>query len=123
MPKPLVFALALSTILCLGLPTGAGAGVDLMLLGGDEMAAGLGRNGQIPSRNEADLYDAGRPLPRAVAAPGDGSTPRGRAEVRLRGDVAAGGNTSSAPVPEPATGLLLGLALLILAGLGTRRSP
>lgn len=110
-------AAILSSLLML-FALGAGAGVDQIILGGDEVDGDSFGAGELPVKNEADLYGHGAGQSDAEDS-SDG--PLGGAELPggSQGDQPGG---DSAPVPEPATGLLLGMGVLGLARL-IRRKP
>ena len=120
MSKHPAVTFTLLALLALGFSSSARAGVDQMLLGGDELGADFSAGDRLTLRNESTLYDAGRPLHRPVRDPGLSNSPGGHTEVSLQGNVPSGGGTASAPVAEPGTGLLLGVGVLGLAR-GLRR--
>ena len=108
----------LAAALCLVAPAAWATGADQMVYGSEELADNFGENpfGAIPTDNEEDLFgdkygnDAGEDDPNPTDDPTDEDD----------GDLPPGDN---APVPEPATGLLLGAGALVLARMIRRREP
>jgi hypothetical protein len=109
--------LILSSLLML-LALSAGAGVDQLVLGGDEVDGDNFAPGELPVENESDLYGHGAGQSDAEGS-SDGPLDSAERPLDPQGDQ-PGGN--SAPVPEPATGLLLGIGVLGLARLIRRKS-
>jgi hypothetical protein len=95
------------------------AGVDQIILGGDEVDGDNFGAGEIPVKNETDLYNPGHGQTTDEGT-SDGPLDTGGLPVDPQGDPVDTGDT--APVPEPATGLMLGMGVLGLAKLIRRKA-
>jgi hypothetical protein len=109
--------LILSSLLML-FALSASAGVDQIILGGDEVDGDNFGAGEMPVKNESDLYGHGHNQADA-GNDSDGPLDTGELPVDPQGDLPGG---DSAPVPEPATGLMLGMGVLGLAKLIRRKA-
>jgi hypothetical protein len=109
--------LILSSLLML-LALRAGAGIDQIILGGDEVDGHHFGAGEIPVKSESDLYGHGAGQSDAGDT-SDGPLDSAGLPIDPRGDQPGG---DSAPVPEPTTGLLLGMGVLGLTRLIRRKA-
>jgi hypothetical protein len=110
--------LILSSLLML-LALSASAGVDQIILGGDEVDGNNFGAGEMPVKNESDLYAPGHGGHAGDGGTSDGPLDTGGIPVDPQGDLPG---SDSAPVPEPATGLMLGMGVLGLAKLIRRKA-
>ena len=109
--------LILSSLLLL-LALSASAGVDQIILGGDEVAGDSFGPGEMPTDNDGDLYGVGHGQAHNQGT-SDGPLDTGGLPADPQGDLPG---SDTAPVPEPATGLLLGMGVLGLARMIRRKA-
>lgn len=109
--------LILSSLLML-VAFSASAGVDQIILGGDEVDGNHFGAGELPTDNQSDLFVKGNSQP-ADQGDSDGPLDTTNGPIDPQGDLP--GN-DSAPVPEPATGVMLGMGVLGLARLIRRKA-
>ncbi len=92
----------------------ASAGVDQIVLGSEEVDADHDPIGEMPVKNEAEIYGHGNTDTPSGEPDFEGTDLGNGPDVGI-GDGSGLPDTGNAPVPEPATGILLGVGILGLA--------